>query len=189
MDTVMDAPTARRRAMDRPAPYETAPNTFSLRRLQAERLIEAHRPAIRRMHRDGRMMAALGGVRTDAETEAYLERSLAHWTEYGFGIWILREPTTDEVIGRAGLRHLTLKGMVEIELACALFPEFWGRGLATDAARACVTIGRDWLGLHSVVAVTLPSHWASQRVFQKAGLAQERELMHAGVPHLLFRTD
>jgi RimJ/RimL family protein N-acetyltransferase len=61
--------------------------------------------------------------------------------------------------------------------------------LATDAARACVTIGRDWLGLHSVVALALPSHLASQRVLRKAALIPEREVMHAGLPHLLFRTD
>ena len=67
--------------------------------------------------------------------------------------------------------------------------EFWGRGLATDAARACVTIGRDWLGLPSLVGLVRPANVASQRVLRKAALVQEREVMHAGVVHLLFRTD
>jgi len=167
----------------------TGVTCFSLRRMLADRLTEDHRDVLRRLHRDERVMGTLGGTRTDAATEAYLERNLAHWTEHGFGIWILRDSATGEALGRAGLRHLTLKGMVEVELDGALFPEYWGRGLATDAARACVTIGRDWLGFHSVVALALPSNRASHQVFRKADLVQEREVLHEGVPHLLFRTD
>jgi ribosomal-protein-alanine N-acetyltransferase len=144
---------------------------------------------LRRMHRDERLMATLGGVRTDAETQAHLERNLAHWTEHGFGIWILRDPASGELVGQAGLRHLTVEGVVEVELAYAILPELWGRGLGTDAARACVTIGRDWLGLHSVVGLTLPSHVASQRVLRKAALIRDRVVIHAGLRHLLFRTD
>jgi RimJ/RimL family protein N-acetyltransferase len=166
-----------------------APNAFSLRRLLAERLTDAHLLDLRRMDADDRIMAMLGGVRSAAETTAYLERNLMHWAEHGFGIWILREPASGRVVGRAGLRHLTVEGEAEVELAFALFPEFWGRGLATDAARACVTIGLEWLGLPSLVALALPGNLASQRVLRKAALVQEREVVHAGARHLLFRSD
>jgi RimJ/RimL family protein N-acetyltransferase len=177
-------------AVPRPLPGgATAPVSFTLRRLQAERLTEAHLPALLRMDGDQRLMALIGGTRDETGTAEYLDRNLKHWSEHGFGIWILRDPVTRQVIGRAGLRHLTIEGMQEVELAYALFPEFWGRGLATDAARACVTIGRDWLGLHSVVGLVMPANVASQRVLRKASLTHEREVMHGGHPHLLFRTD
>ena len=185
----MDAPTTR------PGPgvgsevREIAPATFSLRRLFAERLTDAHLPLLRRMDNNAQMMACLGGIRSDAETKAYLERNLAHWAQHGFGIWILRDPTTGRVMGRAGLRHLAVEVADEVELAYALLPEFWGRGLATDAARACVTIGREWLGLPSVVGLTTPDNLASQRVLLKASLAPEREVVHGGRAHILFRTD
>ena len=170
-------------------PDEPAPEAFALPRLRAERLTREHLPDLRRMHADGRMMAPLGGTRTEAETDAYLQRNLAHWAEHGFGIWILREPDEDLVIGRAGLRHLQIEGVDEVELAYALFPRWWGQGLATVAARACVTIGREWLGLPSVAAVVLAENLASRRVLQKAAMAEEREVWHAGRPHLLYRTD
>ena len=177
-------------AIPRPVPGgATAPVSFALRRLQAERLAEAHLPVLLRMDSDQRLMALIGGVRSAAATAEYLERNLRHWSDHGFGIWILRDPITRQVIGRAGLRHLTIEGMQEVELAYALFPEFWGRGLATDAARACVTIGRDWLGLHSVVGLVLPANVASQRVLRKASLTPERDVLHGGRPHLLYRTD
>jgi RimJ/RimL family protein N-acetyltransferase len=174
---MMDAPTA------------AAPNAFSLRRLLAERLTETHLPDLRRMHGNVRLMAMLGGVRTEAETEAYLERNLAHWAEHGFGLWMLRDPATGQVIGRAGLRNLVVEGVAEVEIAYALFPEFWGRGLATDAARACVTIGRDWLAIPSLVGLTRPTNFASQHVLRKAALVREREVTHGGVRQVLFRSD
>jgi RimJ/RimL family protein N-acetyltransferase len=192
MEALMDAPTTRPGSALGTEPREArepAPTTFILRRLFAERLTDAHLPLLRRMDNNAQMMASLGGVRSDAETKAYLERNLAHWDEHGFGIWILRDPVTGRVIGRAGLRHLSVEAAPEVELAYALLPEFWGRGLATDAARACVTIGREWLGLPSVVALTTADNLASQRVLLKAALAPEREVTHGGRPHILYRTD
>jgi [ribosomal protein S5]-alanine N-acetyltransferase len=187
MDAIMDAPITGPAAVREVA--EEAPSVFTLPRIRAERLTAAHLPVLQAMHHDERLMATLGGLRSDAETDEYLARNLAHWAEHGFGIWILRDPGTGRVIGRAGLRHLTVARVPEVELSYALFPEFWGRGLATDAARACVTIGRDWLGFASVVALTLRSNTASQRVLRKAALAREREVMHRGVVHVLFRSD
>jgi RimJ/RimL family protein N-acetyltransferase len=187
MNILMDATTDALRAAG-PVDLEPAPTAFALRRLHAERLIDAHLPVLRRMHGNAQMAAALVG-RTAAESVASLERNLAHWDRFGFGLWVLRDLATGRVAGTAGLRHVDIEGAAEVELRCALFPEFWGRGLGTDAARACVTIGRDWLGLPSVVGLTAPANPASQRVLSKAGLAFEREVMQRHVPRLLFRTD
>jgi ribosomal-protein-alanine N-acetyltransferase len=133
-------------------------------------------------------MAKLGGVRDEAATLRYLERNLAHWAEYGFGIWILRDRPSGAVIGRAVLRHLELEGADEVEVGYGFMPEYWGRGLATEVASACVQMAQSRLHLRSVVAITLPSNAASQRVVQKSGLVYEREVTHDGVLHVLFRT-
>ncbi len=134
-------------------------------------------------------MAFMGGPRAPEATDAYLERNLEHWVEYGFGIWMLREPDSGALIGRAGLRHILVEQTDEVELAYALLPQWWGRGLATTAARACVTIGREWVGLSSVVALVVPENVGSRRVLEKAALAHERDASHLGRPHLLYRSD
>jgi RimJ/RimL family protein N-acetyltransferase len=185
MSALIDATTALR-AADR-VELEPAPTAFTLGRLHAERLIEAHFPVLRRMHGNAQMAAL--GARTAAESMASLERNLAHWDRFGYGLWVLRDLGTGRVAGTAGLRRRDIEGVTEVELRCALFPECWGRGLGTDAARACVTIGRDWLGLPSVVGLAQRASAASQRVLVKAGLAFEREVMLRDVPRLLFRTD
>jgi RimJ/RimL family protein N-acetyltransferase len=91
------------------------------------------------------------------------------------------------VIGRAILRHLDVAGVDEVEVGYGFVPEYWGRGLATEIAQACVRIGFERLRLASLVAITTPANVRSQRVMAKAGLVYERDIVHAGVPHVLFR--
>ena len=154
----------------------------------AERLTAEHWLDLRRMDEDEQFMALLGGVRDKAGTVTYLEQNVKHWTDYGFGLWMLRDAAAGSIIGRAILRHLDVEGVDEIEVGYGFMPEYWGRGLATEIARACVRIGREERGLRSLVAITTPANIASQRVMTKIGMIHERDIVHAGIPHLLFRT-
>jgi len=139
------------------------------------------------MDEDEAFMALLGGVRDTAGTVAYLEMNVKHWADHGFGMWMLRDAASSTIVGRAILRHLDVEGADEVEVGYGFLPEYWGRGLATEIAQACVRIGFEQLGLSSLVAITTPLNLASQRVMTKAGLAYERNIIHAGVPHVLFR--
>jgi len=161
---------------------------FSTARLSAERLTADHLPEVQRMHRDAIVMAHLGGVRDDAQSATYLDRNLKHWDDYGFGLWILRELGGGEPVGRAVLRHLLVEGVDEVEVGYAFYPPFWGRGLATEVATACLELGRRQLGLTTIVAVTSPDNLASQHVLEKVGLVYERDFMHEGARSSLFRT-
>lgn len=87
-----------------------------------------------------------------------------------------------------GLRHLDVHGADEIVIGYAFFPEFWGRGFATEIARTCVAIARDRLGPESVVSDALPTNAASRRVMVKAGLVYERDVTLDGIPLVLYRS-
>jgi ribosomal-protein-alanine N-acetyltransferase len=162
-------------------------DSFATPRLRAERVTAAHWLDLRRMDEDEQFMALLGGVRDSAGTIAYLEMNVKHWADHGFGMWMLRDAATSAIIGRAILRHLDVEGVDEVEVGYGFVPAYWGRGLATEVAQACIRMGFDHFGLASLVAITTPVNLASQRVMQKAGLAYERDMVHAGVPHRLFR--
>ena len=140
------------------------------------------------MDTDERMMASLGGVRDEAASADYLARNLDHWEEYGFGIWMLRDCENGTMMGRAVLRHLDIDGVDEVEVGYGFLPQFWGRGLATEIARECVRIGLERLQLPSLVAITLTTNHGSQRVLEKSGLRYQRNIVHAGLLHALFRT-
>ncbi|HWZ28392.1 MAG TPA: GNAT family N-acetyltransferase [Gemmatimonadales bacterium] len=162
-------------------------DSFTTARLVAERLTPEHRDEIARMHRDARTMAMLGGVRDDEKTREYLERNLAHWDRYGYGLWILRDRKSGAMIGRGLLRHLDVQGQDDIETGYAFYPAWWGRGLATEIARRCVDLGFEVLHAPSIVGLTTPANTASLRVLRKVGMVPDRELDHGGVPHVLLR--
>ena len=167
----------------------TCPDSFTTSRLIAQRLQLGDAAEIHRMHQDAEQMTLLGGVRDEVETAAYMERNLTHWAQYGFGLWLLHDITSNDVVGRALLRTLTLDGADEIEVGYSLYPAYWGRGLAAEAASACLAHASQSLGATSVVALTRPDNVGSQRVLHKIRMHFERTLDHGGVPHVLFRTN
>jgi ribosomal-protein-alanine N-acetyltransferase len=165
----------------------TFPDRFETARLQAERLESGHLPEIRRMHRDAAVMVHLGGLRDDAQTDAYLAKNLKHWADYNFGLWIVRERGGGEPIGRALLRTFPHDGRREIEVGYAFYEPFWKRGLATEVTTRCLELAREHLGATTIVAITSPDNRASQHVLEKCGLTFERTFIHEGAPARLYR--
>ncbi len=78
-------------------------------------------------------------------------------------------------------------GAPGVELLYALRPDRQGQGLATELAGAVVRCAFDELVLPELVGYTLPTNTASRRVLEKAGFRRERDVVHAGLPHVLYR--
>jgi RimJ/RimL family protein N-acetyltransferase len=115
-----------------------------------------------------------------------VEGDCAHWSDHGFGPWILIERESGAFAGRAGLAWTSVEGVAQVELPWSIEPHLHGQGLATEAAGAAVARARE-LGFAQVVALVLPANLASRRVAEKTGFEQDGEVAHAGLPHLLFR--
>jgi RimJ/RimL family protein N-acetyltransferase len=91
---------------------------------------------------------------------------LRAWIESGmpWGVW---ERETGDLVGDCGL--FFDDGHGEWELAYGFRRDRWGRGYATEAARACVRHGFDELGLDRIVADVDPANPASVRVLENCG--------------------
>jgi [ribosomal protein S5]-alanine N-acetyltransferase len=172
---------------------KTLIETFHTDRLIAERLRAEHFVELRRMHRDRRVMATLapagapnGGVLSDEETRQFLRRHLDHWERHGYGLWVFRNRADCHFVGRAGLHSTNAGGKEEVELAYALMAEYWGRGFATEMAEGILAVAFGRLRMTEVVCFTLTTNRASQRVMEKAGFEYERDIVHAGLPHVLY---
>jgi len=161
--------------------------SFQTEHLAAQRFRPQDYKDLCGMHQDIRVMATLGGVRSDATTREFLQTGIEHWDTHGFGLWIFRAPDDGQFVGRGGLKYVHIGGNEEIELGYSLLPEYWGQGLATEVARACLSIGLDQLGLDNIVCFTLTTNHASERVMQKVGFKFERRIEYDGQPTLLYR--
>ena len=170
-------------------------STGTIERLETERMILErlrleHADEQLRLLLDPRVAATLW-PRAQAPTEADVLDGLAakvdHWSRHGFGMWLLRDRETGEMVGRGGLQYTYTAGLNDVEAGWAIVPERWGQGLATELAHACVEVSFDHLDLIEIVAFTLPDNVASRRVMEKSGFVYERDLVHAGLPHVLYR--
>ena len=163
---------------------------FETARMICERVRFDQAPEHLRLLLDRRVSSTLW-PRRESPTEAQiLDGVLAkveHWERHGFGMWLLRDRQTGEMVGRGGLQYTFTAGLNDVEAGWAIVPERWGQGLATELANACVEVGFEQLDLREIIAFTLPTNIGSRRVMEKAGFEFDRDIVHAGLPHVLYR--
>jgi [ribosomal protein S5]-alanine N-acetyltransferase len=138
------------------------------------------------LHGDPRVAATLGGRGAAGRAGDLLERVIDLWARDGFAWWTLRTPE-GRFAGHGGLRRTPVEGAFTVEVAWALVPELWGRGLATEVVLAAIDLGFSQLSLTEIVSFTLPSNVPSRRVMERAGMRYDRRITYAGLPHVLYR--
>ena len=159
---------------------------FSTKRLTAEKLQEDHLTDLVALHLDPEVSRYLGGVRSAEATKTYLAVNLAHWDQHGFGLWVLR--TKDGAFaGRAGIRHIPVDGVDEIEIAYTFKREFRGQGLASEIATALTDIGLSQLELPSLIGLVATGHGASRRVLEKSNYILEKSTTYHGGDVVIYR--
>lgn len=126
----------------------------------------------------------LGGPRTRRQSREVLALFAAEWTRDGIGLWLWREDGV--AVARGGLRHTALDDMRVIEVGWLVDPDRQGEGIATELARASVEHAFAALGFDLVTARTLPDNFASRRVMEKLGMTYDRDIVHAGLPHVHY---
>lgn len=160
------------------------------RRLLLERVRLEHVGDISRLMRDPRVARTLSPDGRPPSEQDVMESTAEkerHWERYGFGMWLVRELATGEAVGRGGLQWTYISDLGEVEAAWAIVPERWGEGLATELAQASIQSAFGPLGMRSIIAFTLPHNRASRRVMEKTGFEYERDIVHVGLPHVLYR--
>ncbi|GAA5534407.1 hypothetical protein Dalu01_02818 [Deinococcus aluminii] len=143
-------------------------------RLLLRRFTEADEDRLWDLDRDPAVMRFLNGGRPTPR-EMVREEVLPHiLAEYGrweaYGRWAAEERATGEFLGWFALRPVSGEDFTCLELGYRLRRSAWGRGYATEGARALVRRAFADLGAQRVVAFTMTVNAASRRVMEKAGL-------------------
>jgi ribosomal-protein-alanine N-acetyltransferase len=159
-------------------------------RMVCERLEPSHLDELRVLLRDPRVaMTLMPSGKPPSERELIVghDEKIRHWDRHGFGLWLLRDRATGEMVGRGGLQHTWATGRDEVEVGWAIVPERWRQGLATELALTSIEAAFGPLALPEVIAYTMPSNAASRRVMEKAGFGFDREISASGLAHVLYR--
>jgi [ribosomal protein S5]-alanine N-acetyltransferase len=119
-------------------------------------------PDVRRFLFDGAMLPA-------AEIAEAIEDSARDFARAGYGLWLVHENGRSDLVGTAGLRPLEAIGL---EIFYSLAPGSWGRGYATEAARAVLDRALGPLGMPEVLAEIDEGNTASIAVIERLGMTR-----------------
>jgi [ribosomal protein S5]-alanine N-acetyltransferase len=134
----------------------------------------------------GFMRFSLGVFTKREQTVAFIEKVIG-WDRAGIPSQFAVVPRgEDHFIGYCGFFHHPEHGIEDIEIGYRLHPDYWNRGLITEAARAVRDHGFRDLKLSRVISLIHPENVPSRRVAEKNGMTVEKEIIFRGFPTLVF---
>lgn len=159
---------------------------------------EDDRAPFQRINADPRVMEFMPGVLDAHTSDMVMNRILRHFDRHGFGLWAAELRSNGAFIGFIGLSvpNFDATFMPAVEVGWRLAADYWGRGVATEGARAAMRYGFETLGLESLVSFTVPANLRSRRVMEKLGMMHDPrdDFDHPGLPeghplrrHVLYR--
>jgi ribosomal-protein-alanine N-acetyltransferase len=133
--------------------------------------------AMDRVFGDPEVMRYGRGPQTPEWVRTWLRKCLEDYHQkWGFGLWAVIERQTQQTIGYCGLSHFEdIAGQAETEIGYRLARAYWGRGYATEAARAVRDYAFGTLGLPRLISIIDPRNIASARVAEKTELRYEKD--------------
>lgn len=116
-------------------------------------------------------MYAYAGAFCDAEVREWLDRQLARYRKWGFGLWAVVLKESDEPIGQCGLTMQPWKDTEVLEIGYLFNRKFWHQGYATEAAAACKQYAFEVLNAEEVCSIICDMNLPSQNVARRIGMA------------------
>jgi RimJ/RimL family protein N-acetyltransferase len=151
-----------------------------------------------RMNADSRVMEFFPACLSFEESAALVDRIEKDFSERGFGLFAADLASEQMFVGYIGLAVPKFKAHFTpcVEIGWRLSADYWGRGLATEGARAVVRHAFGTLRLDALVSFTVPANVRSTRVMQKLGMTHNPadDFDHPNLPdghplrrHVLYR--
>ena len=159
--------------------FQTVEETIA-RELTTERLIlrrwrDSDREPFARMNADPIVMEFFPAVLSREESDALVDRAIAHFAGHGFGPWAVELRASGAFVGFIGMSVPLFEAAFTpcIEIGWRVAPEHWGKGLATEGARAVVESAFHEIGLRYLVSFTSEGNLRSRRVMEKLGMTRD----------------
>jgi RimJ/RimL family protein N-acetyltransferase len=174
------------------------PQELRTERLYLRRWRASDRSPFAQLNADPRVVEFFPGALSQEESDARVDQIEAHFQQHGFGLWAVEIPGLTPFAGFIGLSIPSFQAPFTpcIEVGWRLDAAFWGRGYATEGARAAVDFGFRWQGAEEIVSFTVPHNVRSRRVMEKLGMTHSAsdDFDHPRLPeghplrrHVLYR--
>lgn len=147
---------------------------------------------------DARVMEYFPYRLTREEIQAFIERSNKQIDDHGYGLFACELKDAGIFLGCVGLAIPTFEADFTpcVDIGWRLAFDYWGRGYATQAAKAVLKFGFEAVGLNEILSWTVPENIRSRNVMERIGMKQDKasSFYHPRLPeghplslHLLYR--
>lgn len=144
-------------------------------RLRLRRWRQEDRAPYAAMNADPDVMEFMPGLMSHAESDALVDRIIAHFDAHGFGLWAVERLDTGAFIGHVGLVRVPFEAHFTpaVEIGWRIAREHWGQGFATEAAASALDFAFGHLRLDEVVSFTAITNVRSWRVMERLGMTHD----------------
>ncbi|MBS0615745.1 MAG: GNAT family N-acetyltransferase [Verrucomicrobia bacterium] len=126
-----------------------------------------------------------GPMNKEKALQYFQQRILGHYHNHGFGLWaIIFE---NQAIGFAGLISQEIDREKKIELGYRLLPQYWGKGLATEACQGILKYAFENCKFKEIISIVEPTNVRSLRVAERVGMTLWKNTTYHGTAVGIYR--
>lgn len=133
-----------------------------------------------RMNQDREVMRYFPNVLTGEESIDFARRIQKEFEEKGYGLYAVEEKESETFLGYVGLHQANFEADFTpcVEIGWRLKREAWGKGYATEAAKACLAYAFETLKLDKIYSFTAKINQPSKNVMKKIGMEYLKDFDH-----------
>lgn len=137
-------------------------------------------PKLLEMNTHQEVMRYFPTIQTAIQCREFIERMETHYRQHGYCYFAVEELATEEFIGFIGLSLQTydIDFNPSTDIGWRLLPNYWGKGYATEGAKACLNYGFKELNLKEIVSVAPTINLPSLAVMKKIGMVKVKDFKH-----------
>ncbi len=181
--------------------YSQVPETFTTKRLMAERVTEKHISYILEILSNLEVQKAYGLPEKATQADALAQLDLAHgqWEKYGYGLYALFDKETSVFIGLFGFHTVAVdesntidlfdKAADTLELYGLLMPAYWRQGYGFEMGTKLIDLAFSSLPNTGMIAYGKPENQASLGLLKKLGFVEVGTVMYNNESQFLYRLD
>jgi len=121
------------------------------------------------------------GVHNPKQIRQFIEQRLLSYLERGFGLYAIIHKQQQKLIGYCGFFVQQINENKEVEIGYRLAQQYWGQGLATEAAEAVLAYGKQKYQFKRFVCLIEPANVRSVKVAHKIGMELEKKIIYHGL--------
>jgi len=128
-------------------------------------------------------------IKTKAEADNIILSIQNQYQQLGIGRWAIIEKSTNNFVGWTGFKYITdiVNGSTHYhDLGYRLLEKYWGQGIATETAKACLKFGFETLKLNEVFAICDVENIGSKNILLKCGFQLKEVFAYQDIPHYWF---